>query len=147
MLMAMLYNILIISLICVSKIITIKAKKPFIFREIVAELAKESELAADYDMDSNEISIKKKYQPYIKNVEKVISNLQRYYAANKQFIETFNGKQLISKNALAKMMNVSCPTIDKWFELGFISPFLFPGLHLDCFQIDEVIEQLRKQKK
>ncbi len=129
------------------KIITINAKDTSIFREIVAELSKDSELAADYDMDSIEITIKKKYQPYIKDVDKVISNLQHYYAANRQFIETFNGKQLISKNALAKMMKVSRPTIDKWLERGFIAPSLVPGLYLDCFQIDEVIEQLRKQKQ
>lgn len=129
------------------KIITIKAKDTSIFRGIVAELSKNPELAADYDMESIEITIKKKYQPYIKDVDKAISNLQHYYAANKQFIETFNGKQLISKNALAKMMKVSRPTIDKWLERGFIAPSLVPGLYLDCFQIDEVIEQLRKQKQ
>ncbi|MDL2266029.1 helix-turn-helix domain-containing protein [Parabacteroides sp. OttesenSCG-928-G21] len=128
------------------KKITIKAKDTSVYRLIVSELSKNPELA-DYDMSSIEIIIKKKIEPTIKDADKAISNLQQYYAANKQFIQTFNGKQLISKKDLAKMLRVSRPTVDKWLEHGFIKPSRIAGTSFDCFQIDEVIEQLRKQKQ
>jgi len=129
------------------KKITIKAKDTAIFGQLIVELSKDPELAADYDMDSIEITITKKYQPYILDVDKAISNLQRYYAANKQFIEHFNGKPIISKYLLAKMMKVSRPTVDQWLEKGFISQYVMPSIKVASFDIDEVIEQLRKQKQ
>lgn len=129
------------------KQITLRAKDLSIFDQLASELSKNPEIASDYDMNSIEITIKKKITPYIKDADKAISNLQHYYAANRQFIKTINGKQLISKNQLAKMMKVSRPTLDKWLEHGFIKPSRIEGLHFDCFQIEEVIEQLHKQKQ
>jgi hypothetical protein len=73
--------------------------------------------------------------------------LQHYSAANKQFIETFNGRQLMFKKDLAKMMTVSRTTRDRWRKNGFITPPPIPGISLESIQIDEVIEQLRKQKQ
>ena len=104
------------------KQIKIQAKDTSIYSQIVSELSKNPELAEGYDMDSIEITIKKKHQPYIQNVDRAILNLQRYYAANKQYIETLDGWQIISKKDLAKMMRVSRPTLDKWIENGFITP-------------------------
>jgi DNA-binding transcriptional regulator YiaG len=111
------------------------------------ELSKNPELAESYDMDSIEITIKKKHQPYIQDVDRAILNLQRYYAANKQYIETFDGWQIITKKDLAKMMKVSRPTLDKWLENGFVKPSQIPRTPIISFQIDEVIDQLRKQKQ
>ena len=73
----------------------IKAKELCIFQDLVFELSKNPELAEDYDMESIEITIKKKIVPIIKDVDRAIKKLQHYSAANKQFIETFNGRQLI----------------------------------------------------
>ena len=129
------------------KQIKIQAKDTSIYEQIVSELSKNPELAEDYDMDSIEITIKKKHQPYIQDVDRAILNLQRYYAANKQHIETFDGWQIISKKDLAKMMKVSRPTLDKWIENGFIKPSQIPNTPIISFQIDEVINQLRKQKQ
>ncbi|MDH6356975.1 hypothetical protein [Parabacteroides sp. PF5-9] len=129
------------------KKITIKAKDTAIFGQLIEELSKDLELAADYDMDSIEITITKKYQPYIQDVDKAISNLQHYYAANGNFIEKFNGKPIISKYLLAKMMKVSRPTVDQWIEKGFISQYVIPGINITSFDLDDVIEQLRKQKQ
>jgi hypothetical protein len=125
----------------------IKAKGLWIFQDLVSELSRNPELAEDYDMESIEIIIKKKIVPIIKDVDRVIKNLQHYSAANKQFIGTFNGRQLIFKKDLAKMMKVSRPTLDRWIKNGFIKPSPIPGISLESFQIDEVIEQLRKQKQ
>ncbi len=129
------------------KQIKIRATDTSINEVIVSELSKNPILAADYDMKSIEIIIKKKAPPFIKDVDKAIKNLQYYYAANKQFIETFNGKQLIFKMDLAKMMKISRPTLDRWIKNEFIKPSPIPGTPFECFQIDEVIEQLRKQKQ
>ena len=129
------------------KQIKIQAKDTSICEQIVSELSKNPELAEDYDMDSIEITIKKKHQPYIQDVDRAILNLQRYYAANKQYIETFEGWQIISKKDLAKMMKVSRPTLDKWLENGFVKPSQIPRTPIISFQIDEVIDQLRKQKQ
>jgi len=94
----------------------IKAKELRIFQDLVSELSENPELAEDYDLESIEITIKKKIAPIIKDVDKAIKNLQHYYAANKQFIETVNGKQIIFKSDLAKMMKVSRPTLDRWIK-------------------------------
>ena len=79
------------------KQVRIKAKDTSIYEQIVSELSESPELAENYDMDSIEITIKKKHNPYIQDVDKTILNLQYYYAANKQHIETINGWQIISK--------------------------------------------------
>jgi hypothetical protein len=95
------------------KQIKILAKDTFIYKQIVSELSKKPELAEDYDMESIEITIKKKYDPQIKDVDRAISNLQHYYAANKENMTTVFGYHVITKKDLAKMMKVSRPTIDK----------------------------------
>jgi len=79
------------------KQIRIQAKNTSFYDLLVSELSKNPELAEDYDMESIEITIKKKVPRIIKDVDKAIKNLQHYYAANKQFIETVNGKQIIFK--------------------------------------------------
>ena len=129
------------------KQIKIKAKDTSIYEHIVSELSQNPELAEDYNMESIEITIKKKHNPYIQDVDKAILNLQYYYAANKQRIETINGWQIISKKYLAKMMKISRPTLDKWIENGFIKPAQIPNTPIISFQIYEVIDQLRKQKQ
>ena len=123
----------------------IKAKELRIFQDLVSELSRNPELAEDYDMESIEITIKKKVPHIIKDVDKAIKNLQHYSAANKQFIETINGKQVIFKSDLAKMMKISRPTLDRWIKNEFIKPSPIPGISFESFQIDEVIEQLRIQ--
>ena len=56
------------------KQIKIQAKETSIYEQIVSELSKNPELAEDYDMDSIEITIKKKHQPYIQDVDRAILN-------------------------------------------------------------------------
>jgi len=129
------------------KKITIQAKDTSIHDLIVSELSKNTELAEDYDMDSIEITIKKRYDPHIQDVDKAIRNLEYYYAANKQYIEAINEKQLIFKKDIAKMMKISRPTLTKWLKDGFIQPSRIPNTPFECFQVEEVIEQLRKQKQ
>ena len=57
----------------------IPARQTAIYGAIVAELQKNPELA-DYDMETIEISVKKKITPRIRDIDKAIDNLKRYIA-------------------------------------------------------------------
>ena len=57
----------------------ILASQTAIYDVIVAELQQNPELA-DYDMDTIEISVKKKFTLQIQNIDLAIGNLKRYLA-------------------------------------------------------------------
>ena len=99
----------------------ILARQTAIHDTIVSELQKNPELA-DYDMETIEISVKKKITPRILNIDKAIDNLTRYIAVNKEFIQIVNGEAIVSKKDIAKMLRISRPTLDKWIRDGFIIP-------------------------
>jgi hypothetical protein len=52
------------------KLFKISAQDTSIYDVIVSELQKNPELAADYDMSTIEISVKKKIIPHIQDIEK-----------------------------------------------------------------------------
>ncbi|MDR0681934.1 MAG: hypothetical protein LBG15_08840, partial [Dysgonamonadaceae bacterium] len=74
---------------------------------------KNSELAADYDMNTIEISVKKKIIPHIQDIDKAIDNLKRYMMVNKEFIQVFNAEAMVSKKDIARMLKISRPTLNK----------------------------------
>ncbi len=74
----------------------ISTRQTAIHDTIVSELQKNPELA-DYDMETIEISIKKKITPRIRNIDKAIDNLKRYIAVNKEFIQIVNDEAIVSK--------------------------------------------------
>lgn len=124
----------------------ILASQTDIFDSIVAELQKNSELA-DYDMESIEISVKKKITPQIRNIDKAINNLKRYIAVNQEFIQIINGEAIVSKKDIAKMMKISRPTLDKWIKDGFIFPVQSHVLpNTEIFPPDVILKQLQNQK-
>lgn len=125
----------------------ILASQTDIFDSIVAELQKNSELA-DYDMETIEISVKKKITPQIRNIDKAINNLKRYIAMNKEFIQIINGEAIVSKKDIAKMLKVSRPTLDKWIKDGFIVPVQSIVLpNTEIFPPEVILKQLQNQKK
>jgi hypothetical protein len=79
------------------KLYKISAKDTCIYDVIVSELQKNPELAADYDMNTLEISVKKKITPHIQDIDKAIDNLKRYMMVNKEFIKVFDGEAIVSK--------------------------------------------------
>lgn len=89
--------------------------------EIIKELEQRPELA-DYDMDTLQITILKKYKPQIQNLDKAISNLKCYWAINEKYISVINGEVAIFKTDIIKMMKISRPTLDKWIMDGNITP-------------------------
>lgn len=125
----------------------ISARQTAIYEAIVAELQRNPELA-DYDMETIEISVKKKITPRILNVDRAIDNLKRYIVVNKEFIQIVNGEAIVSKKDIARMLNISRPTLDKWIRDGFIIPVQSNVLpNTEVFPPDQILEQLQNQKK
>ena len=124
----------------------ILARQTAIHDTIVYELQKNSELA-DYDMETIEISVKKKITPRIRNIDKAIDNLKRYIAVNKEFIQIVNGEAIVSKKDIAKMLKISRPTLDKWIREGFIIPVQSNVLpNTEIFPPELILKQLQNQK-
>ena len=124
----------------------ISARQTAIYDIIAAELQKNPELA-DYDMETIEISVKKKITPRIRNVDKAIDNLKRYLAVNKEFVQIVNNEAIVSKKDIAKMLKISRPTLDKWIREGFVSPAKSKVLtNTDIFPPDLILKQLQNKK-
>jgi hypothetical protein len=113
----------------------------------VSELQKNPELAADYDMNTIEISVKKKITPRIQNIDKAIGNLKRYIMVNKEFIQVFNGEAMVSKKDIARMLKISRPTLNKWIKDGFITPIKSKTIsNIEILPPGIILEQLLNQK-
>lgn len=124
----------------------ILARQTAIYDAIVAELQRNPELT-NYDMETIEISVKKKITPRILNIDKAIDNLTRYIAVNKKFIQIVNGEAIVSKKDIAKMLKISRPTLDKWIRDGFISPTKSQVLpNTEIFPPDLILKQLQNKK-
>jgi len=129
------------------KLFKISAKDTTIYDVIVSELQKNPELAADYDMTTIEISIKKKITPQIQDIDKAIDNLTRYIAINKQYIQTVNGEAIVVKKDIVKMLKISRPTFDKWIKDGYIIPLQSKQIrNLKVYPPDLILEQLHQYK-
>ncbi|SHF45950.1 hypothetical protein SAMN05444274_105305 [Mariniphaga anaerophila] len=124
----------------------ISARQTAVYEAIVSELQKNPELV-DYDMETIEISVKKKITPRIRDIDKAINNLKRYILVNKEFIQIVNGEAIVSKKDIAKMLKISRPTLDKWIRDGFITPVQSNVLpNAEVFPPDLILEQLQNQK-
>ncbi len=124
----------------------IPARQTSIYEAIVSELQKNPELA-DYDMETIEISVKKKITPRIRDIDKAIDNLKRYISVNREFIQIVNGEAIVSKKDIAKMLKISRPTLDKWIRDGFITPVQSNVLsNAEVFPPDLILKQLQNQK-
>lgn len=124
----------------------ISARQTSIYDVIVSELQKNPELA-NYDMETIEISVKKKITPRIRNIDKAINNLTRYIAVNKEYIRIMNGETIVSKKEIVKMLKISRPTLDKWIKEKFITPVKSEVLpNAETFPPDLILKQLQNQK-
>ncbi len=129
------------------KVHKILARDTAIFNEIVDELRKRSDFE-EYDMETIEISVKKKIVPRIRNIEQAIDNLKRYIAINSAFIKTVEGEPVTSKKEIVRMLRISRPTLDKWILDGFITPIrsgVCPSK--EVFPPEEILKQLQDQKE
>jgi len=125
----------------------ILAREMEIYDTIVAELQKNPELAG-YDMDTIELSVKKKITPRIQNIDKAIRNLERYIVVNKEFIQVVNGEAIVLKKDIVKMLKISRPTLNKWIKDGFVSSVKSKVMdNTEIFPPDLILAQLQSQKK
>lgn len=124
----------------------ISARQTAIYDVIVAELQKNPELA-NYDMETIEISVKKKINPRIQNIDLAIANLKRYLSINKDHIQIINGEMIVSKKEIARMLKISRPTLDKWIREEFVTPVQSNVLtNTKIFPPDQILKQLQNRK-
>jgi hypothetical protein len=129
------------------KLYKISAKGTAIYDVIVSELQKNPELAADYDITTIEISVKKKITPRIQDIDKAIENLKRYITINKEYIQMVNDEAIVVKKDIIRMLKISRPTFDKWIKDGFITPLQSRYIqNLKIYPPDFILEQLLKEK-
>ena len=128
------------------KQIIIPIKELSVYDMLLEELS-ENPLWDDYALETVKLTIlKNNPPPRIKDVDKAIENLKWYAVVYSSCIEIFNGKQVVIKKDLARMLKVSRPTLDKWIKDGFIRPLKIDRT-LEVFPLDAVLEQLEKQRK
>jgi predicted DNA-binding protein YlxM (UPF0122 family) len=123
---------------------SIPAKQLPIYDAIVEELSKNPELAAEYDMTTIEISILKSINPYIKEIDAVISHFELYLAKNKKYIQVHAGEEIINRSQLAEMLGISRQSLTDWIKKGFITPIKSEQiLNIETFNTNTVLEQLK----
>ena len=82
-----------------------------------------------------------------KDIDMLIDRLQRGFSANKHTVMQLNGYYLITNVHLAKWMRTTQASVNKWIKDGLIKPSKNSFTNLKFFDIDEVVDQLRKQKQ
>lgn len=115
---------------------------------IIEELSKLPQLA-NFDMNSIELTIKEN-RPAPKIIKKdidILDRLQRGFLANKHTVTQLNRCYLITNVHLAKWMKTTQASVNKWIKDGLIKSSKKSFTNLEFFDIDEVIDQLRKQKQ
>ncbi|KAA6323945.1 hypothetical protein EZS27_026675 [termite gut metagenome] len=123
---------------------TLSAKGLPIYEVIVEELSKNPELA-NYDMATIEISVLKTIEPFIKNIDAVISHFEWYVAKNKKNIPVFSGEEIINRILLAKMLGISRQTLSDWIRKGFITPVKSKHVsNIETFSTKAVLKQLKR---
>ena len=116
---------------------------------IIEELSQLPQLA-NFDMTSIELTIKEnRPAPKIvkKDIDILIDRLQRGFSANKHTVMQLNGYYLITNVHLDKWMRTTQASVNKWIKDGLIKPSKNSFTNLKFFDIDEVVDQLRKQKQ
>ncbi|KAA6335251.1 hypothetical protein EZS27_016512 [termite gut metagenome] len=112
---------------------------------MVGELSKNPELAANYDMTTIEISVLKTIEPFIKNIDTVISHFEWYLAKNKKYIPVFSGEEIINRILLAKMLGISRQTLSDWIRKSFITPVKSQRVsNKETFSTKAVLKQLKR---
>ena len=105
------------------------------------------QLAADYDMETLEISMKKKTKPQIQDINKAIENLKKHLPTYKNEVEVFQDEPLVHKTEIARFLGITRPTLDKWISEGFIYAIKSKHLPREYFYPpEEILKQLLQLK-
>jgi hypothetical protein len=118
-----------------------------IFDTVSLELLQHPD-AADFDMTTAQIVVKRKTQPKIRNIDKTINNITCYLTNNPNSYEIINGGPLVSKKQIAKMLKISRPTLNKWIIDKLITPTESKNFRdTVTFPPELILEQLQNQKR
>ena len=126
----------------------IVAKETDFYELLVSELQlMNPQLVAEYDMESIEISMKKKIVPQIHDIDRAIENLKRHLPTYRNEVEVFEGEPLVRKKDIARLLGITRPTLDKWIREGFVKPIKSKLLQYEYYYPpEEILEQLLKAK-
>ena len=126
------------------KIHKILAKETDFYDLLVDELRlMNPQLVTDYDMETLEISMKKKTKPQIKDIDKAIENLKRHLPTYKNEVEVYQDEALVHKNQIVHFLGITRPTLDKWIHEGFIKAIkskYLPNAYF--YPPEEILKQL-----
>ena len=105
------------------------------------------QLAAEYDMESIEISMKKKTKPQIQDIDKAIENLKKHLPTYKNEVEVYRDEPLVHKTEIARFLGITRPTLDKWINEGFICAVKSQYLPKESYYPpEEILNQLLQLK-
>ena len=101
------------------------------------------ELLTEYDMESLEISMKKKTKPQILDIDKAIKNLKKHIPTYRNNVEIFQDEPLVHKTEIARFLGISRPTLDQWIQNGFVKAVKSKHLKNEYFYPpEEILSQL-----
>jgi len=122
----------------------ILAKETDFYDLLVSELQlMNPELVKDYDMESIEISMKKKTKPQILDIDKAIENLKRNLPTYRNEVGVFYDEPFVHKNDIARFLGISRPTLDQWIRNGFIKAVQSKILRKEyIYPPEEILNQL-----
>jgi len=101
------------------------------------------ELVTEYDMESIEISMKKKTKPQILDIDKAIENLKRNLPTYRAEVGVFYDEPFVHKNDIARFLGISRPTLDQWIRNGFIKAVQSKILRKEyIYPPEEILNQL-----
>jgi len=126
----------------------ILAKETDFYALLVDELRlMNPELVIEYDMDSLEISMKKKTKPQILDIDKAIENLKRNLPTYRAEVGVFYDEPFVHKNDIARFLGISRPTLDQWIRNGFIKAVQSKILRKEyIYPPEEILNQLLQLK-
>jgi len=105
------------------------------------------QLVAEYDMESIEISMKKKTKPKIQEIDKAIENLKKHLPTYKNEVEVYQGEAFVHKSHIARFWGITRPTLDKWINEGFIKAVKSKYLPKESYYPpEEILNQLLQLK-
>ncbi|MFI3320117.1 MAG: hypothetical protein SNH01_04685 [Rikenellaceae bacterium] len=112
--------------------------------EQIYQLLFDCEQLLDYDLSTLKITIQEFIDVKIRNIDKVIKNLERYMKINPNYSDVESSHKLVKKQTLAKMLGVSRVTLDKWLRDGLIFQERYDTAgSLKAFDPIDILNQLK----
>ena len=126
----------------------ILAKDTDFYALLISELRlMNPQLITEYDMESLEISMKKKTKPQILDIDNAIENLKRNIPNYRNEVIVLGNEPLVRKHEIAKFLDITRPTLNKWIQNGFIKAVKCKNIKNEYSYIpEEILNQLLQLK-